>query len=84
MSYALRSIREKFRSLLDKLGQLPTKRVDIALAIVVTLVAISTYSYLVTGGVKAQTLFSVIGNTNREVSTRGSDYAEQGLMTIGS
>jgi adenylate cyclase len=61
MKYVLRAIREKLQGLADKLGQLPTKRVDIGLAVVVTLCGLSLYAY--TGiGSNTRALFSFLNN----------------------
>lgn len=61
MSHVTRAIREKSQGVADKLGQLPTKRVDIALAVLVTLGGLALYAF--TGiGSNTRALFSFLSN----------------------
>src|SRR3954465_6053494 len=74
-----RAIREKFQPLADKLGRLPTKRVDIVLAVLVTLCGMALYAF--TGiGSNTRALFSFL--TNVEQRTLDARFRMRGHRPV--
>src|SRR6478672_1488537 len=79
MNQVLKAIREKLQSLADLLGRLPTKRVDIALAAVVTLAGLAIYAF--TGiGSNTRALFSFLNNI--EQRTLDSRFRMRGKRPV--
>jgi adenylate cyclase len=87
MSHVFRAIREKLKPLGDKLSQLPTKRVDIALAVLVTLVGLAIYSFIVYGG-STRALFSFLNNIEQRTldarfRIRGKRPVDDRIVIVG-
>jgi adenylate cyclase len=61
MSYVVRAMKEKLQSTADRLSNLPTKRVDIGLAVVVTLAGLGIYAFTGIGG-NTRAFFSFLNN----------------------
>ena len=79
MNQVLRVIREKLQSLADLLGRLPTKRVDIALAVLITLAGLAIYAF--TGiGSNTRALFSFLNNI--EQRTLDSRFRMRGKRAV--
>jgi adenylate cyclase len=87
MSQAGRAIRGGLKSLVDKLGQLPTKRADIALAVLVTLGALGVYAF--TGiGSNTRALFSFVNNIEQRsldarFRARGKRPVDSRVVIVG-
>src|SRR5512147_2515141 len=87
MNQVLRVIRGKFQSLADKLGRLPTKQVDIALAVLVTFASLVVYSF--TGiGSNTRAFFSFLNNIEQRTldsrfRMRGSRPVDDRVVIVG-
>src|SRR4051794_40690829 len=87
MSHVTRAIREKFKGLADRLGQLPTKRVDIALAALVTLAGLALYAFTGIGG-NTRAFFSFLTNIEQRsldarFRARGKRPADSRVVIVG-
>jgi adenylate cyclase len=88
MNQMRKALQDKLRSIADRLGQLPTKKVDIALAIVVTLIGLALYAFVVTGGYHGRTLFSFLDNIEQRTldarfRLRGTRPIDDRIAIIG-
>ena len=79
MNQFVKAVREWLHQAVEKLGQLPAKKVDIALAVMVTLVGLALYAFTVLGG-SQRALFSFI--TNIEQRTLDSRFRIRGKRAI--
>src|SRR5437870_5720609 len=87
MSHVTRAIQEKFKGLADRLGQLPTKWVEIALVTVVTLAGLGLYAFTGIGGNRGA-IFSFLTNIEQRsldarFRMRGQRHADDRVVIVG-